>query len=141
MLLRIAGMGASHQILGVRNLSLQPCDDHFCVIYRYIYREKRRSKDVYTYLESPARIPLILVSSLSHLTQYSHFCGHNNKQVISSSFIIVVSDSTLTRMSPPTSTKPTILVLGATGGCVLAFLVRALNAGYNCSARKYPKTT
>ncbi|KFY34836.1 hypothetical protein V495_08099, partial [Pseudogymnoascus sp. VKM F-4514 (FW-929)] len=31
------------------------------------------------------------------------------------------------------TTKPTILILGATGGCSLAFLVRALNAGYDCS--------
>lgn len=30
--------------------------------------------------------------------------------------------------------KLTFTVLGATGGCSLAFLVRALQAGHNCSA-------
>ncbi|OBT82671.1 hypothetical protein VE02_08826 [Pseudogymnoascus sp. 03VT05] len=37
-------------------------------------------------------------------------------------------------MSSSTVPKPTTLVLGSTGGCALAFLVRALNAGYDCSA-------
>ncbi|KFY08994.1 hypothetical protein V492_05718, partial [Pseudogymnoascus sp. VKM F-4246] len=37
-------------------------------------------------------------------------------------------------MSYSSSTKPTVLVLGSTGGCANAFLVRALNAGYDCSA-------
>ncbi|KFZ12299.1 hypothetical protein V501_04294 [Pseudogymnoascus sp. VKM F-4519 (FW-2642)] len=36
-------------------------------------------------------------------------------------------------MSSSTMPKPTTLVLGSTGGCALAFLVRALNAGYDCS--------
>ncbi|KFZ03986.1 hypothetical protein V502_10501 [Pseudogymnoascus sp. VKM F-4520 (FW-2644)] len=37
-------------------------------------------------------------------------------------------------MSSSAAPKPTTLVLGSTGGCALAFLVRALNAGYDCSA-------
>lgn len=37
-------------------------------------------------------------------------------------------------MSSEGDNKPTLAVLGATGGCVLAFLVRALQAGHNCSA-------
>ena len=41
-------------------------------------------------------------------------------------------------MTSSTMPKPTTLILGATGGCALAFLVRALNAGYDCSARASP---
>lgn len=37
-------------------------------------------------------------------------------------------------MSSEGGHKPTLTVLGATGGCGLAFLVRALQAGHNCSA-------
>lgn len=37
-------------------------------------------------------------------------------------------------MSSEGDNKPTFALLGATGGCVLAFLVRALQAGHKCSA-------
>lgn len=37
-------------------------------------------------------------------------------------------------MSSDGGHKLTVTVLGATGGCGLAFLVRALQAGHNCSA-------
>lgn len=37
-------------------------------------------------------------------------------------------------MSSEADNKPTFALLGATGGCVLAFLVRALQAGHKCSA-------
>lgn len=37
-------------------------------------------------------------------------------------------------MSSKGDNKPTFALLGATGGCVLAFLVRALQAGHKCSA-------
>lgn len=37
-------------------------------------------------------------------------------------------------MSSKGDNKPTLALLGATGGCVLAFLVRALQAGHKCSA-------
>lgn len=46
-----------------------------------------------------------------------------------------LSQITNDTMASSTHPRPTTLVLGATGGCALAFLVRALNAGYDCSAR------
>ncbi|ELR03147.1 hypothetical protein VC83_08465 [Pseudogymnoascus destructans] len=37
-------------------------------------------------------------------------------------------------MTSSSMPKLTTLILGSTGGCALAFLVRALNAGYDCNA-------
>lgn len=37
-------------------------------------------------------------------------------------------------MSSEGGHKVTVTVLGATGGCGLAFLIRALQAGHNCNA-------
>jgi hypothetical protein len=41
-------------------------------------------------------------------------------------------------MSTSTQPKQTILCLGATGGCCLNFLIRALQEGHTVSARKLP---